>query len=144
MANAPMKVLAEWPYEPAKIHHGYSKETLYIGLGNKDGNYKFEKRPVSEDMIDKFTGGTRLRPQAALGRGYGEYQVGRPGERNRHSGGPFCGITQYPGTGKCYSVFLSPATKQTYNSNAGGYSRRSSSSPASTRWSFRARLTVPS
>ena len=38
MANAPMKVLAEWSYEPAKIHHGYSKETLYIGLGNKDGN----------------------------------------------------------------------------------------------------------
>ena len=57
MANAPMKVLAEWSYEPAKIHHGYSKETLYIGLGNKDGNYKFEKRPVSEDMIEKFTGG---------------------------------------------------------------------------------------
>ena len=47
MANAPMKLLAEWSFEPAKIHHGYSKETLYIGLGNKDGNYKFEKRPVS-------------------------------------------------------------------------------------------------
>ncbi len=37
------------------------------------------------------------------------------------AGGPFCGITQYPGTGKSYTVFLSPATKQTYNSNAGGY-----------------------
>ncbi|MFR5881425.1 MAG: hypothetical protein ACLUEQ_11790 [Cloacibacillus evryensis] len=25
MANAPMKLLAEWSFEPAKIHHGYSK-----------------------------------------------------------------------------------------------------------------------
>ncbi len=33
------------------------KRNLYVGLGNKDGNYKFEKRPVSEDMIEKFTGG---------------------------------------------------------------------------------------
>ena len=54
-----MKLLSEWSYEPAKIHRGYAGETLYVGLGNKDGNYKFEKRPVSEDMKENFTGGTQ-------------------------------------------------------------------------------------
>lgn len=121
MEMKPMKLLAEWSYEPAKIHRGYSRETLYIGLGNKDGNYRFEKRPVSDDMIEKFTGG----------RGFGLWLLWNavnettkwndPENEIVISGGPFCGITQYPGAGKCYSVFLSPATKQTYNSNAGGY-----------------------
>ena len=121
MANAPMKVLAEWSYEPAKIHHGYSKETLYIGLGNKDGNYKFEKRPVSEDMIEKFTGGRGFGLKLLWDAVTENTKWDDPENEIVIAGGPFCGITQYPGTGKCYSVFLSPATKQTYNSNAGGY-----------------------
>ena len=121
MANAPMKVLAEWSYEPAKIHHGYSKETLYIGLGNKDGNYKFEKRPVSEDMIEKFTGGRGFGLKLLWDAVTENTKWDDPENEIVIAGGPFCGITQYPGAGKCYSVFLSPATKQTYNSNAGGY-----------------------
>ena len=52
-----MKLLAEWSYTPAKPHRGYTRQTLYVGLGNKDGNYRFESRPVSDDMIDTFIGG---------------------------------------------------------------------------------------
>ncbi|MCE5201303.1 MAG: aldehyde:ferredoxin oxidoreductase [Synergistaceae bacterium] len=117
----PMKLLSEWSYEPAKIHRGYSKETLYVGLGNKDGNYKFEKRPVSEDMIEKFTGGRGFGLRLLWNAVKDTTKWNDPENEIVIAGGPFCGITQYPGAGKCYSVFLSPATKQTYNSNAGGY-----------------------
>ena len=116
-----MKLLTEWAFEPAKIHRGYSKETLYVGLGNKDGNYSFEKRPVSEDMIDKFTGGRGFGLRLLWNGVKETTKWDDPENEMVIAGGPFCGITQYPGTGKCYAVFLSPATKQTYNSNAGGY-----------------------
>lgn len=121
MEMKPMKLLAEWSYEPAKIHRGYSKETLYVGLGNKDGKYKFEQRPVSEDMINNFTGGRGFGLKLLWDAVKETTKWNDPENEIVIAGGPFCGITQYPGTGKCYSVFLSPATKQTYNSNAGGY-----------------------
>ncbi len=116
-----MKLLSEWSYEPAKIHRGYAGETLYVGLGNKDGNYKFEKRPVSEDMIEKFTGGRGFGLKLLWDAVKETTKWDDPENELVIAGGPFCGITQYPGTGKSYTVFLSPATKQTYNSNAGGY-----------------------
>jgi aldehyde:ferredoxin oxidoreductase len=37
------------------------------------------------------------------------------------SGGPLCGITQYPGSGKYYAVFISPFDGQTNDSNSGGH-----------------------
>jgi aldehyde:ferredoxin oxidoreductase len=116
-----MNILAEWSYTPAQALGGYTRETLYVGLGDRDGNYRVESRPVSDDMIDTFIGG----------RGFGLkllWDAVNPGTKWDDpeneivvSGGPICGITQYPGAGKCYSVFLSPLTEQTYNSNAGGY-----------------------
>ena len=53
MEMKPMKLLTEWAFEPAKIHRGYSKETLYVGLGNKDGNYSFEKRPAHPGRLQR-------------------------------------------------------------------------------------------
>lgn len=116
-----MKLLAEWSYEPAKIHRGYAGETLYVSLGNKDGNYRFEKRPVSEDMKEKFTGGRGFGLRLLWNAVRDTTKWDDPENELVIAGGPFCGITQYPGAGKCYTVFLSPSTKQTYNSNAGGY-----------------------
>jgi aldehyde:ferredoxin oxidoreductase len=52
--------------------------------------------------------------------GQGHHEMGRPGERDR-PGGPLCGITQYPGAGKCYAAFIPPLSGQTYDSNSGGY-----------------------
>ena len=46
-----MKLLAEWNYTPSAARLGYTGETLYVGLGNCDGNYRFENRPVTDDMI---------------------------------------------------------------------------------------------
>ena len=116
-----MKLLADWSFKPKKINRGYSGETLYIGLGKKDGNYIFEQRPVSDDMIEKFTGGRGFGLRLLWNAVRNDTKWNDPENEIVIAGGPFCGITQYPGAGKCYSVFLSPATKQTYNSNAGGY-----------------------
>ncbi|MDR3254480.1 MAG: aldehyde:ferredoxin oxidoreductase [Synergistaceae bacterium] len=116
-----MKVMAEWDYAPAVAKLGYTRETIYLGLGDKDGNYIFEKRPVSDDMIDKFIGGRGFGLRLLWNAVTPETKWDGPENEIVISGGPICGITQYPGSGKCYSVFLSPLTEQTYNSNAGGY-----------------------
>ncbi|MDR0648636.1 MAG: aldehyde:ferredoxin oxidoreductase [Synergistaceae bacterium] len=116
-----MNVLAEWSYTPAKSRLGYTRETIWLGLGNRDGDYRFEKRPVSDDMIDKFIGGRGFGLRLLWDAVTPETKWNDPENEIVISGGPICGITQYPGAGKCYSVFLSPLTEQTYNSNAGGY-----------------------
>ncbi|ACZ19036.1 aldehyde ferredoxin oxidoreductase family protein [Thermanaerovibrio acidaminovorans] len=116
-----MKLLAQWTYTPKPIHRGYTKEVCLVDLGNRDGKYRFETKTLSDEFVERFTGG----------RGFGLGLLWEAVNENTKwddpeneiiiSGGPLCGITQYPGAGKCYSVFLSPATKQTYASNAGGY-----------------------
>ncbi|MCL2010522.1 MAG: aldehyde:ferredoxin oxidoreductase [Synergistaceae bacterium] len=116
-----MKVLAEWNYTPSASKLGYTRETLYVGLGGKDGNYKFEKRPVSDDMVDTFIGGRGFGLKLLWDAVTPETKWNDPENEIVISGGPLCGITQYPGAGKCYAVFLSPLTEQTYNSNSGGY-----------------------
>ena len=116
-----MKLLAEWNYTPSAARLGYTRETLYVGLGNRDGDYRFEKRPVTDDMIDKFIGGRGFGLKLLWDAVTHETKWNDPENEIVISGGPICGITQYPGSGKCYSVFLSPLTEQTYNSNAGGY-----------------------
>lgn len=112
-----MKLLAEWSFTPAKIERGYTRQSLYVNLGEK----RCEGRPISQETIDKFVGG----------RGFGLKMLWDAVNENTKwndpeneiviSGGPLCGITQYPGSGKCYSVFLSPLSEQTYDSNSGGY-----------------------
>ncbi|GHV52019.1 aldehyde ferredoxin oxidoreductase [Synergistales bacterium] len=116
-----MKVLAEWSYTPSPSKLGYTRETLYVGLGNKDGSYKIESRPVTDDMIEKFTGGRGFGLKLLWDAVTPETKWNDPENIIAIAGGPICGITQYPGAGKCYVVFLSPLTEQTYNSNSGGY-----------------------
>lgn len=116
-----MKKLTEWTYKPAKSKLGYTRETLYIGLGNSDGNYKFESRPVSDDMIDNFIGGRGFGLRLLWNAVNEGTKWNDPENELVIAGGPICGITQYPGAGKSYTVFLSPLTEQTYNSNSGGY-----------------------
>ena len=116
-----MKLLAEWSYVPKPITRGYTKEVCVVDLGNRDGKYQFTPKSLSDEFVDRFTGG----------RGFGlgllwdsvneHTKWNDPENEVVISGGPLCGVTQYPGAGKCYSVFLSPATEQTYSSNAGGY-----------------------
>ena len=72
-------------------------------------------------MIDTFTGGRGFGLKILWDSVTPHSRWDSPENALVISGGPICGITQYPGTGKTYTVFLSPLTGQTYNSNAGGY-----------------------
>jgi aldehyde:ferredoxin oxidoreductase len=92
-----MKTLAEWKYTPSASKLGYTRETLYVGLGSGDGNYRFESRPVSDDMIDKFIGGRGFGLKLLWDAVRDETKWNDPENEIVISGGPICGITQYPG-----------------------------------------------
>ncbi|NLH94721.1 MAG: aldehyde:ferredoxin oxidoreductase [Synergistaceae bacterium] len=110
-------VLAEWSYTPEKVTHGYTRRTLYVNVGER----RFESRPVSDEMIEKFTGGRGFGLRLLWNAVNEQTRWDSPENEMVVSSGPIGGITQYPGAGKCYSVFLSPLSGQTYDSNAGGY-----------------------
>lgn len=112
-----LKIVAEWSYEPAKVHRGYAGRTLYINLSD----LRFEAKPVSEDMKEKFVGGRGFGLKLLWDAVRDDTKWNDPENELVISGGPLCGITQYPGAGKCYTVFISPLTEQTYDSNAGGH-----------------------
>ena len=116
-----MNILAQWSYTPSKINRGYTRTALHVDLGNKNGAYAFNARPVSQEVIDTFTGGRGFGLKMLWDAVKPTTKWNDPENELVISGGPLCGITQYPGAGKCYTVFLSPLTEQTYNSNAGGY-----------------------
>lgn len=112
-----MKVLSEWQYTKSVPFRGYTGKTLHINVKEQ----KCTEKTVTEEMKEKFTGG----------RGFGLkllWDAVKDGTRWNDpeneiviSGGPLCGITQYPGMGKFYAVFISPLSEQTYDSNAGGH-----------------------
>ncbi|TDY51702.1 aldehyde:ferredoxin oxidoreductase [Aminivibrio pyruvatiphilus] len=116
-----MKLLAEWSYDRAPLHRGYTRKYLVIDLGNGDGNYSHSVHDIDDAMIDTFTGGRGFGLKILWDAVTPQSRWDSPENALVISGGPICGITQYPGTGKTYTVFLSPLTEQTYNSNAGGY-----------------------
>jgi len=112
-----MKVLAEWSYTPAKIDKGYTRKTLYVNVGEP----RMEIRDVTQDMIDTFTGGRGFDLKLLWDAVKDTTKWNDPENEIVISGGPLCGITQYPGAGKSYAAFISPLSGQTYDSNSGGY-----------------------
>jgi len=116
-----ISLVREWKYTPCKVERGYAKQTLTVDIGKKDGNYGYEIRPVSREMIETFTGGRGFGLKMLWDMVGPDTKWNDPENALVISGGPLCGTTQYPGMGKCYTVFLSPLTGQTFNSNAGGY-----------------------
>ena len=116
-----MKLLKEWKYTPVKIHRGYTRQFLSVDLGRGDGASSCETLPVSDEMVEKFTGGRGFGLKILWDKVEPKSRWNDPDNALVISGGPLSGTTQYPGMGKFYAVFLSPLTDQTYNSNAGGY-----------------------
>jgi len=112
-----MKVLAEWSYEPATPMRGYSGKSLKVNVGEQT----FEAKDVSEDMKEHFTGGRGFGLKLLWDSVKDTTRWDDPENEIVISGGPLCGVTQYPGMGKFYAVFVSPLTEQTYDSNSGGH-----------------------
>ena len=48
-----MNILQEWSYERTPIDKGYVRKNLYVNVGSPS----MEVRDISQDTIDKFTGG---------------------------------------------------------------------------------------
>ncbi|MFO8034062.1 MAG: aldehyde ferredoxin oxidoreductase C-terminal domain-containing protein [Candidatus Bipolaricaulota bacterium] len=112
-----MKLLAEWKYESAAVKRGYAGQTLHVDLSTSACTAK----PVSEDMKEKFVGGRGFGLKLLWDAVRSDTKWDDPENELVIAGGPLCGVTQYPGFGKCYTVFLSPLSEQTYDSNSGGY-----------------------
>ncbi len=111
------KLLAEYKYELGKIDKGYTGRSLFVNISEN----KIESKPVSQMMKDKFVGG----------KGFGLWYLWNattpstkwndPENEIIICGGPVCGITQYPGSGKSLVCSISPATDMPIDSNVGGY-----------------------
>ena len=121
MEGTGMKLLARWSYRRTPLHRGYTRKYLLIDLGDGDGRYSHTICHIDDKMIGTFTGGRGFGLRILWDSVTPRSRWDSPENALVISGGPICGITQYPGTGKTYTVFLSPLTGQTYNSNAGGY-----------------------
>ncbi|MZQ98098.1 MAG: aldehyde:ferredoxin oxidoreductase [Acidaminobacter sp.] len=110
-------LLTAFDYEPAPLERGYTDRSLHIRLGEN----RVEARAVPALVREKFIGG----------KGYGLkllWDAVKPSTRWNDpenaiivAGGPICGITQYPGSGKSLVCTISPMTDMPIDSNVGGY-----------------------
>ncbi len=117
MAGIEMKVLAEWKYEKSIPFRGYTGKTLYVNVENQE----CIEKEVTEEMKERFTGGRGFGLKLLWDAVKDNTKWDDPENEIIISGGPLCGVTQYPGLGKFYAVFISPLSGQTYDSNAGGH-----------------------
>lgn len=111
------KLLKEYKYELGELERGYANRTLYINITDNI----IETKTVTQLMKDKFVGG----------KGFGLYYLWKaiksttkwndPENEIIIAGGPVCGITQYPGSGKSLVCSISPLTGIPIDSNVGGY-----------------------
>ncbi len=111
------RVLAEHSYELRPVERGYANRTLYINLDNNTIDIK----PVTAQMKELFTGGRGFCLWLLWNATKPTTQWDDPENEFVVAGGPIGGITQYPGSGKCTVVTLSPMTKSVIDSNSGGY-----------------------
>jgi len=111
------QLLAELSYNLRPVERGYANRTLYVNVGN----LTIQSKPVTEEMKRVFTGG----------RGFGlwllwngtrpETRWNDPENELVITGGVIGGISNYPGSGKCTAVTISPQTGVPIDSNSGGY-----------------------
>lgn len=111
------ETIISFPYQPAKVNHGYTDKVLYLNLSDKVVKVK----DVPPKVKEVLTGG----------RGYGlwylwqavkpETRWNDPENELIFCTGPLSGITQYSGCGKSHVVSISPETGSANDNNAGGY-----------------------
>ena len=111
------KLLNEVKYQLGKIDKGYNRRTLYINLSNNE----IKEKPVSQDMIDKFTGGKGFNMRLLWDAVTENTKWNDPENEICMATGPLGGNTNYPGSGKTLVVTLSPMTNIPIDSNVGGH-----------------------
>jgi len=111
------KRLAEYKYETGTIDKGYNNRTLYINISTDE----IKEKLVSQEMKDKFIGGKGFGLKLLWDAVKDDTKWNDPENAIVVAGGPVCGTTQYPGSGKSLVVSISPATGIVIDSNVGGY-----------------------
>jgi len=111
------KVLAEYKYDLKPIVRGYNKRTLYVNVGDK----QIKEKPVSDMMIDKFTGGKGFDLYLMWHGVKDDTKWNDPENEICISFGPLCGNTSYPGSGKSIVTTISPLTGIPVDCNVGGH-----------------------
>lgn len=111
------KLLLEYKYELGKVDKGYTNRSLYIDLSEN----KIESKPVTKMMKDKFVGGKGFGLWYLWNGTTPDTKWNDPENEIIIAGGPVCGITQYPGSGKSLVCSISPMTGIPIDSNVGGY-----------------------
>ncbi|MCK9617861.1 MAG: hypothetical protein M0R21_08485, partial [Lentimicrobiaceae bacterium] len=112
-----LKLIASWKYTWNPIEKGYNKRTLYVNVGTNE----IKEKPVSEQMIEKFTGGKGFGLKLLWDATRPDTKWNDPDNEIVINTGPICGITQYSGTGKSIVVTISPQTDIVIDSNVGGF-----------------------
>ncbi|MCK9328413.1 MAG: aldehyde ferredoxin oxidoreductase C-terminal domain-containing protein [Candidatus Cloacimonetes bacterium] len=111
------KILKEQKYTLGQVEKGYNKRTLYINISNNE----IKEKPVSDEMIDKFTGGKGFDLRLLWDAVNENTKWSDPENEICISVGPVGGNTNYPGSGKSIVVSLSPMTNIPIDSNVGGH-----------------------
>ena len=117
-----LKLVADWTYNKKPLYRGYAMRTLALNLGAlNSGPAAFSEKPVSEEMIELFTGGKGFGLKLLWDATNPTTKWNDPENEIVIAMGPLCGNTNYPGSGKSLVVSLSPMTGVPIDSNVGGY-----------------------
>ncbi|MGC9361881.1 MAG: aldehyde ferredoxin oxidoreductase N-terminal domain-containing protein, partial [Candidatus Syntrophosphaera sp.] len=111
------KILAEFSYDLKPLEKGYNRRTLYVNVGNNE----IKSKPVSEMMIDKFTGGKGFDLYLMWHGVRDDTKWNDPENEICIGFGPLCGNTNYPGSGKSIVTTISPLTGIPVDCNVGGH-----------------------
>ena len=111
------RILAEYRYEKRPVVHGYAGRTLYINLAE----LVIYSKAVTTEMKEIFTGGRGFCLWLLWNGVEDGIRWDDPSNEIVIAGGPIGGITQYPGSGKCTVMTISPLTHSAVDSNGGGY-----------------------
>jgi aldehyde:ferredoxin oxidoreductase len=115
--KAKHKLLAEYKYELRPVVKGYNRRTLYVNISDNI----IKEKPVSQEMIDKFTGGKGFDLRLMWDAVKDTTKWNDPENEICISFGPLCGNTYYPGSGKSIVTTISPLTGIPVDCNVGGH-----------------------
>ncbi len=110
------RCLAKMSYEPRDVERGYTDTYLHVDLST----LAVETRPVPGEMREKFIGGRGYCLKLVFDGTNAATRFDSPENVLAVAGGPLCGDTRFPGTGKCMAGTISPLTGTFIDSNAGG------------------------
>lgn len=116
MKNA-HKLLAKHKYQWAPLDKGYANRTLYVNISENI----IKEKPVTQMMKEKFVGGRGFNLWLLWNATNKDTQWDSPENAICISGGPLCGTSAFPGSGKSICASISPLTNTVIDSNVGGH-----------------------